>query len=337
MIKDNKNPKYAKLYSQNTLQIDNVSSNDKFKFYKLEKTGQIICEYFLEVGLKNGEINIAQITDVHLNYCLEDELEDEEVNYTKKCRTWLADGESVISLKKAMDVASYFDQTVFTGDILDYLSNGAKILVQKHIFEQDPEVICTIGSHDITKQMQTGLENKLSEEKRFGIIQDFWIHNIYYTSKIINDEVIIVGLNTAFNKYYPSQIEKLMYDIEYARKEDKYILIFQHDPICTGNPDDIDVKPMLSVSLSNSKHRNFYDGCIGNLSDNNMATREIYQLITNSADVIKGIFCGHFHSCFYTEVKAFDKKGVQTVIPQINALGNPYFDRVGVLTRIIIE
>lgn len=314
--------------------------NNKFKFYKLKKTGQVIGEVNLNLGLGGERIEIAQITDVHLNYCLPDEEEDEEIIYTKKCRTWLSGGESVGAITKAMDVALYFDQTVITGDILDYLSKGAAKLTKEHIFDRDKEAICTLGGHDITKQMETGIPNKLPLEERFKIAQSFWIHDIFYHSKVVGGKILVIGLNTAVGSYYPSQIESLKRDINRAKEENKYILIFQHEPISTGNPQDISVEPVLMASSNpaNCKPRNFYSGCIGKPDSNNEDNNEMYSLITQNADVIKGVFCGHYHSAFYTEIKAISQSdGKETVIPQYLAMGNPYLGQVGVVTRIIID
>ncbi len=311
----------------------------KFQFYKLKKTGQVICEVNLNLGLGGEKIEIAQITDVHLNYCLPYG-EDEEIQHTKECRTWLANGESVGAITKAMDVAQYFDQTVITGDILDYLSKGAAKLTKEHIFDRDPQVICTLGGHDITKQMETGIPNKLPIEERFEIVKNFWIHDIFYYSKVIKDKILVVGLNTAVGSYYPSQIDSLKNDIKRAREEGKYILIFQHEPISTGNLKDISVEPVLKASAnpSNTRPRNFYGGCIGNPDSENQTNKEMYNLITQNADVIKGVFCGHYHSAFYTEIKAFSQKyNKETIIPQFLAMGNPYLGQVGVVTRIIVD
>lgn len=316
-----------------------IKDNTKLNFYKLKRTGQVICEVNLNLGLGGERVEIAQITDVHLNYCLSDEQEDEEVLYTKQCRTWLADGESVGAIIKAMDVAQYFDQTIITGDILDYLSMGAAKLTKENIFDRDPQVICTIGGHDITKQMETGIPNKLPIEERFKIVQNFWIHDIFYHSKVVKDKIMVIGLNTSVGSYYPQQIDCLKRDIKRAREEKKCILIFQHEPISTGRPQDISVEPVIKASANpaNTKPRNFYSGCIGNPASDNPNNKEMYHIITHSADVIKGVFCGHYHSAFYTEIKAFLPNEKETVIPQYLALGNPYFGQVGAVTRIKID
>ena len=315
----------------------NIKENDYIKYYLLKETGQLICEIEFDFGLGEKAVEIAQITDVHINYCLEDGLEDDEVLFTKQCRTWLANAESINSIDKAMDVAQYFDITVITGDILDYLSTGAIELAKKHIFMRDPNVICTLGGHDITKQMQTGIRDKLSIEERYNILKSFWCNDIFYISEEINNKIIIVGLNNAVGKYYSCQIKELEKSIIYARKQNKFIFIFQHEPISTGNPKDVCVEPLLAASSSNDKIRDFYNGCIGNPNTSDIETKQLYKLITKNSDIIKGIFCGHYHSSYYTEIEATENSGKKAIIPQICAVGNPYFGHRGVITRIVIK
>lgn len=335
----NKYCERERFFSQEKEPLDlGITENKLFKFYKLKETGQLISEFTLKSNLGGEIIEIAQITDIHLNYCLPEDLENEELKHTHKCRTWLAGGESVTSITKAMDVACLFDQTVITGDILDYLSCGAMMLTKKLIFERDPKIICTPGGHDATREMETGVKDKLSPKERLKILEKEWIHDIYYFSRILKNKVTVVAMYNGMGMYYPKQIEFLKQDIQKAREENRIILIFQHEPISTGNPKDYEVQPIWPVNRENIKTRNFYNSPIGNPDTKNKFTKEMYQLITESADVIKGVFCGHYHSAFYTEIKAMYAGGkYKSYIPQIVAMGNPYFGHVGIVTRIVIE
>ena len=336
---ENKRLERERFFSQEKEPLDSgVSKNNIFKIYKLKETGQLICQYNLKSGLGGEKIEIAQITDVHLNYCLPEDLEDEELRHTHECRTWLAEGESIQSITKAMDVACLFDQTVITGDILDYLSSGALMLTKKLIFERNPQAICVLGGHDVTKEMETGVKDELSPQERLKIVEKEWIHDIYYFSRILKNKVTVVALYNGMGIYYPEQIEFLKRDIERARKENRIILVFQHEPISTGKPQDFEVQPIWPVNKEKIKTRNFYNVPIGNPDTKNEYTKEMYRLLTENADIIKGIFCGHYHSAFYTEIKAMSQDGKnQSYIPQIVAMGNPYFGRVGIVTRIVVD
>jgi hypothetical protein len=143
--------------------------------------------------------------------------------------------------------------------------------------------------------------------------------------------VICIGLDNGQGKYLPCQIGKLKEDIEKARKENLIILLFQHENISTLNPSD---KEVAAIHMHNYKPVcNFYDGLklIGRPDDTEKATLDFYKLLTENADVIKGVFCGHQHNIFYTEILAGD-----SVIPQYTLTANPYFKN-GTLAKIIIK
>jgi hypothetical protein len=63
-----------------------------------------------------------------------------------------------------------------------------------------------------------------------------------------------------------------------------------------------------------------------------------HDLIRQSADVIKGVFCGHRHSDFYTEILGIDQNGApnQKVIPQYILTATVYDDR-GHMMKITID
>ena len=54
------------------------------------------------------------------------------------------------------------------------------------------------------------------------------------------------------------------------------------------------------------------------------ASGEIYDLIVNNGDIIKGCFAGHLHSDFYTEIDAVAADGTYTAIPQYVLKGTIY-------------
>ncbi len=315
-------------FSQKHIPIVPENTEKGFSFYSLEETGQMILEINIKTNLGGETVEISHLTDIHINYCENADFEDNETAYTYQKRVWLNNADSLLSLERSLQVADYFDQTVITGDILDFLSVGARNLTIKHIFEHDSEIICTLGGHDLKKQIQTGLPEQLSLEERYNIVKSFWCNDVTYCSKTLKDKVIIVALDNSQGKYYKEQIPLLKGDIEKARKENKIILIFQHEPVYTSNSEDSDVKPIWAKQKENYNFLNL--GCGHPESD--IATKEMYNLICENADIIKGVFCGHLHEFFYTEVKT--KNGY---IPQFVCPANPYNNRVGIVGRIIVE
>lgn len=315
-------------FSQKHINFIEPNIQKGFSFYSLSDTGQIILEVNIETNLGGETVEIAHLTDIHINYCEEEDFKDSETAYTYQKRLWLNNADSLLSLERSLQVADCCDQTVITGDILDFLSVGARNLTVKHIFEHDSEVICTLGGHDLKKQIETGLPEQLSLEKRYNIVKSFWCNDVTYHSKIIKEKVIIVALDNSQGKYIKEQIPLLKRDIEKARKENKIILIFQHEPVYTANENDFEVKPMWARQ---KEKYNFLNVSCGH-PNCDKDTKEMYNLICDNSDIIKGIFCGHLHEFFYTEVKT--KNGY---IPQFVCPANPYNNRVGIVGRIIVK
>ena len=326
-------------YSQNKLEVPECGKCGAVKVYRLEQTGQYIFEIEIESGLGGEPCEIDQITDIHLNYVSVADEEDKEVMGTRKCRTWNKEGESVKSAIKAMDAAKYADQTVITGDVLDFLSLGGLSLMKKHILDRDPEVLVTLGGHELTKQMQTGLPDETSLEERYAILAKVWPHDMFYHSKDICGKVIAVCLDNSRGLFCECQIEKLKADIKRAREENKIILIFAHEPIATHKYEGA----IPALWEMRGAHKSFdFDGetTIGAKQSDDEVTRRVYSLITENADVVRGFFCGHRHSAFYTEINATytDERGIHNKpIPQWVEPGNPYLNHSGIVTRIIVK
>ena len=128
---------------------------------------------------------------------------------------------------------------------------------------------------------------------------------------------MLVQLNNGQSKYYGNQAEKLAADIKYARENNLIILISQHEPVATGDTAQARVVPITG----GNSYENFYKNHIGGSKYSaDEVTKKVYNLITNNADVIRGVFAGHLHQNYYTEIKAtYEKDGakVNAVIPQI--------------------
>lgn len=137
-------------------------------------------------------VRILNFADVHLNYTNEEDLTNEEVMYSKKCRSWNADGISVKALEKAMKHGESFDKIVITGDVMDYLTCGSMELMDKYIWDKDPNVMVALGGHELTRQMQTGRPNMTTLEERQEVVQKFWRHDMYYLSEVLGDRKSVV-------------------------------------------------------------------------------------------------------------------------------------------------
>lgn len=305
---------------------------------RFHDTGLYLRRMTFDSGKGGEPAEIVQITDMHFNLCDETDAADPELALTKLHRLWNADGESVKSAAKAMDFARFFDRTVITGDTLDYLSHGAVSLMNSCVWDVDPNAVICPGGHDIVREMQTGIRDKTPLSVRRGLLRSVWRHEITYYSEIIRGKAMIIALDNGCSGYFRSQTDKLAADLARARDEGLVVLIFQHEPLSTGKPED---RSVAAIRRYDPPEVNFYDGnLIGSAArDMSGATGVIYRMITENADIIGGIFCGHEHSAFYTEIKgSYTKNGerFERMIPQAVLEGNVYDGQSGHVMLITV-
>ena len=300
-------------------------TNPYAAFYTLEN-GLTVREVDIAAGFADGDtVEIVQATDFHYNYCNEKDFEE---NNASTMSTYLnrglnPNGSSAKVTAKCMEYGSLFDQTVVTGDILDYLSWGALELMQKYIWDPYPNTLAVLGNHDPVRVMglPTDVPDPTTVASRFEILQQNWKHDIYYTSRLIKNKVLVIQMDNGQNKFWDVQVEKLQNDLELAKMHGYAVLIFVHVPLSTGNSADTAVPYIYTGDLGSACPIDLYHA-IGLNADG--ATKEVYDLITNNADVIKGVFTGHEHNDFYTEIQAKTSSGDVAVIPQYTLTGSFY-------------
>ena len=309
--------------------IDIVGSADDMNtyIYRLGENGIMFRHAVIE-SIKGGEpVEILQSTDFHLN-CLSarDCMEMRPcIKSTREFRHAFRDGSTVPNTLSTMGISKFFDQTILTGDTIDYITWGTFDLMDELIWKPYPETLVAVGGHDITRVMQGKVADDTTLESRYDLLKENWRHDVNYVSKVLGDKVRVVVLNNGESKYSPEQCEKFEKELEQARRDGHIILIFQHEQICTHNPKEKNVNPIRINDGSGS--RNFCDNFIG-CDRSNEDTMRLYKMITENADIVRGVFCGHWHSDYYTEIIASykDSNGnkVDTIIPQYVLTGNMY-------------
>lgn len=324
-----------KLFSQPSEIVVGSGADENTCIRRFKESGVFFRSFTLDSNKGGEPVEILQITDIHFNCCNENDLKDEELAETVVCRKWNADADSIRSVKRTIPLSKYFDRTIITGDTLDYLSEGSMELMKKYIWEVDPDILIALGGHELTKEMQTGKPDRTPLSERLAYLRKNWRHDIHYHSEVIGDKVLAVVLDNSQSRFLPGQAEKLRADIERARAEKLVLLIFEHEPISTGKPEDVKIK---AIRRYDPEFVNLWSGAaVGSVSrSGDETTREVYDLITHNSDVIGGIFCGHEHSAFYSEVRAFTPGGERRDIPQVILEGSPYDDQAGHILRITI-
>ena len=283
--------------------------------------GLMVREFVIDTGKGGDPIEIIQLTDIHINYCNEEDLKDPVLKSTYENRTWLKNFAVKKNLQRCLAYAEGADQLVITGDIYDYLSEGAIEMAQEYIFGPNPDVLACLGNHEPLKKMQGTVEETTAHEERMQILEQTWCHDVYYQSRVLGEKVMLIVMDNAsgggIGAFHDSQVPLLEADLALARENGYAVLLFFHIPISTGNPNDREV---YTSYRGDAQKRDFYDQCIRNSSEG--ASGEIYRMIVNNSDIIKGVFNGHHHSDFYTEIwGAGENAGV---IPQYTICGVPY-------------
>ncbi|MBE6571139.1 MAG: hypothetical protein E7656_02690 [Ruminococcaceae bacterium] len=296
-------------------------------FYQLNGAGGglVIGEVTIETGRENVDpIEIFQLSDLHFNYCNAADFEEANpsIMATYNGRTWNKNGSSVPNAVRALEFASQGDAMMITGDVLDYMSLGAMELTDKYIWDPYPNAMITLGNHEITRRCQDNpaTPDPTTLESRQEILQDNWDHDIFYESRVIDDRLMIVQIDNSNSCFWESQVEPFKADLEKARENGYDVFLFYHIPLATGNSKDTNIYPIMRRDGYNY---DFYNNYIGNSSTSG-ASKTVYDLIVNNGDIIKGAFCGHKHSWYYTEILAKTATGEATVIPQIVIAGTPY-------------
>ncbi len=325
---------------------EEIYSGDKQGHVYIEDTaGVIVHDVEIDAGL-GEEITIGHIADIHYNYCNQQDLDEADpvLMSSLEHRLWLKDGFSVQLGRNAYDLMDDMDLMVFNGDVLDYLSHGSMELMQREVWDRYPNAIATIGGHDIARCMEGKVRETMTLDERLAMLQDFWKTNIYYDKRVLKDKVMVLGLCNLTWTINEDQLAKFKADIAEAREKGYVVLVFMHEPICTGNPADALVTAehpsVLKHWYGQGFPRDFYKAennrcpMVGGVGCNE-TTDAFYEVLVNSADVVKGVFGGHVHIEMYFDIMAKTPDGQPATIPQFIKIASAYGD--GSMMRIAVK
>ena len=287
------------------------------------ENGIMIRDITINTGKGGADIEIVQLTDMHLSWINEQDLADEQLKATYETRSWGRNGSLWGNAERCLEYFKDSDRVVITGDIYDYLSSETIKQVNDRIFNKYDNVIAVLGNHESVKEM--GEERKWNADiiaERMQTLSGVWANDPYYSSDVLGNKVMLIQLdNGTTGHFWESQIPKLTSDLATARANGYAVLIFYHAPIATYNIDEYNVKS-LNHKSSTREFYNFAECYINKWGSG--VDAQICSLIVNNGDIIKGAFSGHLHSDFYTEIIASSPSGEATRIPQYVLMGTPY-------------
>lgn len=292
-----------------------------------EDSGLSVRLVNIDIPGEGDPIEIVQLTDIHFNTINDEDLAEnnELVINSSKDLTWPKEGKAVENLQRGLAYGVTADQVVITGDAISYLSKGNIESMYKYIWEPYPDTLICAGNHDPLRSWNAAVDESATLDERISILEAAWKHDMYYTSKVLDERVMVIQMDNALRfdygdpGFWECQVEPFKNDLALAREKGYTVLLFYHVPLCTR-----DVRDYNNVPLGNHGVAfNFYTKGIGNVNTKG-ASKEIYELITNNADLIAATFCGHRHGDYYTEIKAKNADGSDATIPQYVLAAMPY-------------
>ncbi len=306
-----------KVYDAKELLYEHPDGTDRI--YKTD-TDVILWDVTIDAGI-DDEVYVAHISDLHLNYCNEQDFAEADpvLMSTYEHRVYLRDGLTVPNTRNCVAMVQDADAHVFNGDTLDFLSHGTMELMDREVWDKFPDCIATVGGHEFARQMQGVVAETLSREERLKILESYWRHDIYYTSKVIKNKVMLVGFMNDCGRQTAEQTKQLKADLQRARENGWVVLLFAHEPIVTNNPAHASFPAegdVLFEGNGGGRTLNYYNGSLPGGSDADNESREFYDVIYNSADVIKGFFAGHWHDDYKLDISAKTPSGETALIPQ---------------------
>lgn len=255
--------------------------------YQFGENGLIVRETTIDSGRGGDPVEIVHITDAHVAF-----------EITRR-----------LNWQTCLRYAAGFDYTVATGDLIDGLHTDLTKWFKDSLVN-NPNTMLTLGNHEWNPTK--GTPEQMSD--RYALLQEYWPNNVVYSSVVVKNKVMLIQLDNSQNEFCTEQIAKLQADLTIARDKGYTVLLFYHVPLCTKNPAETGVKALLPFDPTQIHKYNFSRGHLCGTADD--ATGQVYDIITNNADVIKGAFCGHLHEDIYTEIVAKTPDGKDAVIPQ---------------------
>ena len=324
--------------------------NDENSFkhvYEIQGNGLQVREVniypndYVEGETEREPLVVVQTSDLHFNYVSEEDFKEANPSIMSTYKGRTAFRNTVPAAVNALRYAYTADAMVTTGDVIDFLSLGSMELTKKYLFDTYPYMLASLGNHEGTRVCQQPEGEKAPDpttlESRHEILQTIWNSDIFYSSQLVGDRVLLIQLEDGTaSKFWDVQVEPFKADLELAREKGYTVLLFFHIPLRTYNPNETAVDQLENTTSrsDNSGVRNFTTEGIGRATD---ASKAIFGLIAENSDIIKGMFTGHTHRPYYSEFAAeIDENGVVTkVVPQYTMTATAYGK--GSATKIIIH
>lgn len=323
--------------------VDRQEIIDSYKFKNPWKTGITVeaadgktiklREVTIDIGGNGTPIEIFQISDVHFNSYYDDEDDTVKRSFKEWGGIKANNQDTIDAFKRCVNYAANSDCIMVTGDIMNFYSRANMDTMEKYVFNAKlninanlrAKIIALSGNHDATFPGAWSNQTKFeSNRKNIENLYSKYGQNLDYYSEVIDNRVMVVQIDNASrydvspDRFTASQVAALKNDIATAKSNGYVMLLFCHVPLPTYNSSD--------------GYYTLYDK---DAYASGTTSKEMYDLITNNADVIKGYFAGHNHADAYSEIVAKTSEGKPAFIPQY--VLTAFVNGDGDMTRIILK
>ncbi len=259
----------------------------------------------IDIAGNGTPINIFQITDPHFNYRNSEDMNDASVTASYNAWGSFTDHNTVIeTFQRCVGYANSQNakQIVVTGDIANYYSRGNLEEMERYIFSAQNNIMAVGGNHSVTLAGYNQ-NQMLSQYNALANLYTKYGQNLSYFSRVIDSRVMLIQMDNATlydakrERFTAEQLASLKEDLATARASGYTVLLFYHIPLPSKNTAD---------SMNTYDIDAYKSG----------TSKEVYDLITSNADIIKGCFAGHTHVDSYSELVATTAEGKKAFVPQ---------------------
>lgn len=314
--------------------------------------GLIVSDITIDAGWGDEGAIVMQLSDLHFAYLNERDQKEANPTLLSTYERRRSNPDHMRRCRRALEYAAVGDAVVVTGDSIDYLSHGSVEAVYNEVWNHYPDALITGGNHEYEQQMLGTVPDIYTMDEKMAWVKRVWKHDYEYSTQLVGKVLLIQmdnGRRCADDRYYgfaAGTAKKLEADLKIAKQNGYAVLLFMHVPLYTRNPKETDVLCHFVSDIAqrfDTPNRKIFDFCHNTERhfcghdgmDPNGETAKTFHVITRHADVIRGIFNGHMHGAYYTEIVAETTDGQATVIPQYTMTGTTYYH--GHITKITIK
>lgn len=288
------------LYAVVTSKYDIVSKNeplkaltDKEMIEKCLTEGLVVKETEINIGIKKP-VTIARITDSHLAYV---NGADNATAREQASTRYPYFTNNDVKLQRCVNYANALgvDLVAFTGDIWDFFSVGNLEKFKSATGVLD-DFIYTVGNHDDVYVVGGNLPT--ADERAFmhKNIANYVKGDLSFDTRQVG-EITVVTMDNSRYSFNDEQVQKMKAEIAKGRP----MLLMMHVPLYT------------ETLYQKASANNEVGYIMPSVSKATGSTKEMLELINNNASLIKGIFAGHMHYDFVSDLDCGIRQYMLTV------------------------